>query len=147
MPLLVFSAIQPTPTLWVAALAFFALKSTDYSIRNVANEMVYQPLDFDARYLGKEVIGVFANRFGKSGMSLILSGLTTVLPTEWMGARQLSQFAVAVGSIWSSCSVRLSKHVVTNKEAEAAVIKRRKQKLLEETNAESAHDKEDSKKI
>jgi hypothetical protein len=124
MPLLIYSAIQPTPSLWLASLAFFALKSTDYSIRNVANEMVYQPLDFDARYLGKEVIGVFANRFGKSGMSLILSGLSTVLPKGWMGPRHLSQLSVVVGSIWSSCSVWLSKYVVTNTQAEAKVQER-----------------------
>jgi ATP:ADP antiporter, AAA family len=139
------SAIQPTSTLWIAALAFFALKSADYSIRNVANEMVYQPLDFDARYLGKEVIGVFANRFGKSGMSIILSGLTAALPTGWMGSRQLSQLAVIVGSIWSTCSMRLSKHVVTNKEAEATV-KKRKLNLLGEDAATSSKI-EDSKTI
>ncbi|KAL3907125.1 MAG: hypothetical protein SGILL_008998 [Bacillariaceae sp.] len=125
MPLLVYSSLQPA-SLWIAAVAFFALKSIDYSIRNVANEMVYQPLDFDARYLGKEVIGVFANRFGKSGMSLILSGFTTLLPSGWVGARQLSQLAVVVGSVWTTCSVWLSKHVVTNQEAEATVQERKR---------------------
>ncbi|KAL3919562.1 MAG: hypothetical protein SGILL_003692 [Bacillariaceae sp.] len=141
MPLLMYSAVQPTSTLWIAAVAFFALKSTDYSIRNVANEMVYQPLDFDARYLGKEVIGVFANRFGKSGMSLILSGLTAVLPSGWMGARQLSQLAVIVGAGWSTCSVYLSKHVVTNREAEAKVQERKqKQEDLQTKTTEGADD-------
>jgi hypothetical protein len=135
MPLLIYSAVQPTSTLWLAALAFFALKSTDYSIRNVANEMVYQPLDFDARYLGKEVIGVFANRFGKSGMSLILSGLSTVLPNGWMGTRQLSHLSVVVGAIWSSCSVWLSRYVVTNQQAEAKV-QQRKQQQEEEIDAQ-----------
>lgn len=127
MPLLVVLAVQPTSTLWLAALAFLALKTADYSIRNVANEMVYQPLDFDARYLGKEVIGVFANRFGKSGMSLILSGLTVMLPNGWMGARQLSQLSVVVGSAWLTSSMWLSRHVITNKEAEATVVKRKQQ--------------------
>ena len=136
MPLLIYSAIQPTSSLWLASLAFFALKSTDYSIRNVANEMVYQPLDFDARYLGKEVNGVFANRFGKSGMSLILSGLSTVLPKGWMGARQLSQLSVVVGSIWSSCSVWLSNYVVTNQQAEAKV-QERIQKQEEQDDADA----------
>jgi ATP/ADP translocase len=136
MPLLVILAVQPTSTLWLAAVAFLALKSADYSIRNVANEIVYQPLDFDARYLGKEVIGVFANRFGKSGMSLILSGLTIVLPPGWMGTRQLSQLSLVVGSIWLSCSMYLSKQVVTNKEAEATV-KRRRQEDEENNETES----------
>jgi ATP/ADP translocase len=140
MPLLIYSALQPTSTLWIAAVAFFALKSTDYSIRNVANEMVFQPLDFDARYLGKEVIGVFANRFGKSGMSLILSGMTTVLPSGRMGARQLSQLAVLVGTVWSSCSVYLSKHVVTNREAEAKVQERKHKQEELQTEMEETSD-------
>ena len=142
MPLLIYAAIQPVSSLWVAAMAFFALKASDYSIRNVANEMVYQPLDFDSRYLGKEVIGVFANRFGKSGMSLILSGMTSILPPGYLGARQLSQLSVVVGSIWTSCSVWLSKHVVTNKQAEAAVQERQqKQQELEKESEDSAEAK------
>lgn len=113
--------------LWIAALAFFALKTLDYSVRNVANEMVYQPLDFDARYLGKEVIGVFANRFGKSGASMVLSALTSLFPATWggRGTQALAQLSVGVGSIWSACSVWLSANVVTNKQAEERVQQRK----------------------
>jgi len=127
MPLFTYAAVVPTSAggskLWIASVAFFALKSTDYSIRNIANELVYQPLDFDARYLGKEVIGVFANRFGKSGTSMILSVLSGFgLLTK--GTRSMSQLAVAVGALWSACSVTLSNYVVTNRQAEERVRQR-----------------------
>jgi len=120
------AAAVPTSGLWIATIAFFALKTTDYSIRNLANEMVYQPLDFDARYLGKEVIGVFANRFGKSGTSMILSGLTTIFGFAVTSTRPLSQLAVAVGGIWSVCSIYLSNHVITNRQAEEQVRQQRR---------------------
>eukprot|EP00979_Chaetoceros_neogracilis_P017376 scaffold10209_cov233-Chaetoceros_neogracile.AAC.6 len=46
----------------------------EFSIRRMLDEMVYVPLDFESRFLGKEIISVFGYRFGKSGMSLALSG-------------------------------------------------------------------------
>lgn len=126
MPLLTYAAIVPASAsngLMIATLSFFALKSADYSIRGIATELVYQPLDFDARYLGKEVIGVFANRFGKSGTSMILSALTG-FGLMAKSTRPMSQLAVGVGGIWSVCSLYLSQHVVTNRQAEEQVQKR-----------------------
>jgi len=122
LPLLLYSSLQSS-SLWTAALAFSALKTMDYSLRNVVNEMVYQPLDFESRYLGKEVIGVFANRFGKSGMSMILSFLTPL----GVGVTELSQIAVAVASLWTTSSVWLSRTIVTNAEAERLVQARQKE--------------------
>ena len=58
-------------SLTLLATAMFLAKVTDYSIRTVVYVMVYQPLDFESRYVGKEIIGVFGSRFGKSGMSLL----------------------------------------------------------------------------
>ena len=123
LPWLIHSSLQAS-TLWMSAAALFSLKTLDYSLRNVVNEMVYQPLDFESRYLGKEVIGVFANRFGKSGMSLILSVITAQF--AGIGVSQLSQLSVLVASIWTSCSFWLSKNVVTNIEAEQKVTERQK---------------------
>ena len=109
--------------LMVTAAAFFSLKTLDYSVRNVVNEMVYQPLDFESRYLGKEVIGVFANRFGKSGMSLLLSIATASFS---VGVAQLSQLSLVTSGVWMASSWWLSGHLVSNKEAERRVQERRK---------------------
>ena len=97
----------------------------DYSLRNVAIEMVYVPLDFESRYLGKEIIGVFGNRFGKSGMSLLLSVLSYTFGT--FGIRELSALSTVASFSWLSCSVRLSQLLPKRKEAEAAVEQRRRQ--------------------
>ncbi len=61
--------------LYLIAISFLMAKTVDYSMRNILSEMAYVPLPFEARFKGKEAIAVFANRFGKSGMALILSGL------------------------------------------------------------------------
>ena len=111
--------------LMLTAAAFFSLKTLDYSIRNVVNEMVYQPLDFESRYLGKEVIGVFANRFGKSGMSIVLSLATASFS---VGVPQLSQASLVTASFWMGSSWWLSKFLVSNKEAEEKVQERRRTK-------------------
>ena len=63
--------LQADLSLTLVATAMFIAKVTDYSIRTVVYNMVYQPLDFESRYLGKEILGVFGSRFGKSGMSLM----------------------------------------------------------------------------
>lgn len=128
LPLLLYSAIAlhsttSAATLWMTAATFFCLKTVDYSLRNVVNEMVYQPLDFESRYVGKEVIGVFANRFGKSGMSMILSFMTATFPSI-VGVPSLATFAVIVGSFWTSCSFWLSRNVMTNQEADRQVSAR-----------------------
>jgi len=125
LPWMIYASLQ-TSNLWIAAAAFFNLKTLDYALRNVVNEMVFQPLDFESRYLGKEVIGVFANRFGKSGMSLILSLVTAKFPG--MGVAELSKLSVVVATMWASCSLRLSNTVVSNKEAEEKVKERQKKK-------------------
>jgi len=76
--------------------------------------------------LGKEVIGVFANRFGKSGMSLILSLVTAKF--SGVGVPELSKLSVVVATMWASSSLRLSKTVVSNREAEEKVNERQNKK-------------------
>ena len=70
------------------------------------------------------MIGVFANRFGKSGMSLIVSGITAQF--AGIGVPQLSQLSVIVACMWTSCSWWLSQNVVSNQEAEQKVKERQK---------------------
>ena len=90
--------MQASPSLNLLAYSFFAAKVIDYSLRNVLSEMVYVPLDFESRYLGKEVIGVFGNRFGKSGISLVLSGLGALFGS--FGVSELTKITSVTGGIW-----------------------------------------------
>jgi hypothetical protein len=45
-------AARPDAAAYIAA-ALFCTKVADYAIRSVAGNMVYQPLDFDCRFVGK----------------------------------------------------------------------------------------------
>jgi ATP/ADP translocase len=61
------------PSLASIAGAFFTMKTLEYSLRGVANEMVFASLDYESRFVGKEIVGMFANRFGKSGMAVVMA--------------------------------------------------------------------------
>ncbi|CAB9498540.1 expressed unknown protein [Seminavis robusta] len=113
-----------SPDLFILALSFFAAKTMDYSIRGVVNEMVYQPLDFDSRYLGKEIIGVLGSRFGKSGVSLLMSGLAYVFPQ--FGIYHLSKLSVLASAGWLTMSWWLSALVPRKDEAQAAFLEQRR---------------------
>jgi len=115
------------PSLMILAFAFFAAKTMDYSVRGVANELVYTPLDFESRYLGKEIIGVLANRFGKSGMSLFLSMLSYGLGPAGFGVRQLTQLSTLVSGAWLGCCWYLSELVPKREQASATVEKRQQE--------------------
>jgi ATP/ADP translocase len=82
---------------------------------------VYVPLDYESRYLGKEVIGVFGYRFGKSAMSLALSAFTSCKGN--LTVQQLSQLTAIVAICWFVCTWRLSNVVPTKAEAEEAYVK------------------------
>jgi len=84
-------------------------------------QQVYVPLDYESRYVGKEVIGVFGYRFGKSGMSLALSALTSFF--GHFGIQQLSQLTILAALGWFTTAYRLSNTVPTKAEAEEAYAK------------------------
>ena len=120
----VFQSLQGSnPALSVLALSFFAAKTMDYSIRGVVTEMTYQPLDFDSRYLGKEIIGVFGSRFGKSGVSLLLSLLAYAIPN--FGIYHLSKISVVASLGWLGASFWLSRLVPKKAEAQKAFLEQR----------------------
>ena len=61
-----------SPSLATAGFAYMAFKVFDYSIFRAAKELLYIPLNFDARYRAKEVIDVFGYRTGKGGSSFLI---------------------------------------------------------------------------
>lgn len=116
--------MQADLSLSLLAAAFALAKIMDYSFHSVVVPMVYQPLDFQSRYLGKEIIGVLGSRFGKSGMSLILSGLTTVLGTTVFGVRQVVYLSAVASVAWTSFSWWISWLIPKKDEAQAIVQER-----------------------
>ncbi|KAL3910254.1 MAG: hypothetical protein SGILL_007764 [Bacillariaceae sp.] len=60
-------------SLLLVTASFALYKILEYSVRGVAVEMVYVNLDYESRFFGKEVIGLFVERLGKSGTAVVLS--------------------------------------------------------------------------
>jgi ATP/ADP translocase len=116
-----FQSLQKNPSLYVVSASLLVMKVSEYSARRMLDEMVYVPLDFESRFLGKEVIGVFGYRLGKSFMSLVVSGLTSVMGN--FGLQELSILSSGVGLVWMRTAWQLSNHVPTRQEAEDAYKK------------------------
>jgi hypothetical protein len=68
------SPIESTYILSMLATVLFTSQVTDYSIRSVLCNVAYQPLDYESRYIGKEFIGVFGSRVGRSGIVAVPLG-------------------------------------------------------------------------
>jgi ATP/ADP translocase len=122
---LVFCAMQvyyTEPSLMLVAAAAFLCKTMDYTLRSVVVPLVYQPLDFDSRFLGKEIIGVFGSRFGKSGMSLLLSGLTKFNLIKNVTSLNVMSLVAAMG--WFGATVSLSRLIPRKQVAQAVVEER-----------------------
>jgi ATP/ADP translocase len=111
-----FQAFQENPSLYVVAGSLLVMKFLEYSARRMLDEMVYVPLDFESRFVGKEIIGVFGYRLGKSLMSLSLSALTSAFGD--FNLQTLSILCDVAGLAWAKTAWDLSSLVMTRKEAQ-----------------------------
>ena len=116
-----FQAFQKNPTLYAISASLLAMKVSEYSARRMLDEMVYVPLDFESRFLGKEIIGVFGYRFGKSCISLSLSALTSMFGQ--FDLQSLSVMADLAAVTWAKMAWNLSSLVPTKKEAQGSYDK------------------------
>lgn len=107
------------------AAAFGMDKVFDYSVRSVVYIMAYQPLDFASRFVGKEIIGLLGSRVGKSGMSLVLSGLTMI---GWSNLPQLVQYALASNVAWLCNTWWLARLLPSKRKAQELVEERQQGK-------------------
>ena len=55
----------------IILLQYGVLKFMEYALRSVMLPTVYQRLDWQARYIGKEAIGIVATRWGKSILAIL----------------------------------------------------------------------------
>ena len=118
LALTTFQALQRNPSLNLVSASLLTMKVLEYSARRMLDEMVYVPLDFESRFVGKEIIGVFGYRFGKSIMSLSLSGLTSAFGS--FNLQQLSILCGLAALAWAKTAWHLSSLVPTRGEAQAA---------------------------
>jgi ATP/ADP translocase len=106
------------PSLYIVSAALLVMKVSEYSVRRLLDEMIYVPLDYESRYLGKEVLGVFGYRLGKSLMSLAISVYGALDPS--FGLRKQGILSHIVCLVWVKTAWRLSTMVPTRAEAEQA---------------------------
>jgi ATP/ADP translocase len=120
LPKTLFPQQSSTLALYLVAISFLTAKTLGYSLRGILAEMAYMPLSFDARFRGKEIVAVFANRMGKSGMAMVLSGLQFSSGGR-LGLSGLTLFAT-LG--WLSSVICLSNLIPSKAEAELLVAQR-----------------------
>lgn len=87
-------------------------------------EMIFVPLDFESRFLGKEIIGVFGFRFGKSLMSFMISIISAV--DSKFGVAKQSILSHIICWSWLKTAWSLSNQVPTREEAERAHSRQKK---------------------
>mmetsp|Transcript_14490 Transcript_14490/g.20661 ORF Transcript_14490/g.20661 Transcript_14490/m.20661 type:complete len:638 (+) Transcript_14490:569-2482(+) len=112
----IFQSFEKDPSLLVVSGSFMLMKTLEFSVRRMLDEMVYVPLDFNSRFVGKEIISVFGYRFGKSGMSLALSGLSSLFGD--FGVRELSSLSTGASMLWLMAAWNVGKLVPTRANAD-----------------------------
>mmetsp|Transcript_51502 Transcript_51502/g.124361 ORF Transcript_51502/g.124361 Transcript_51502/m.124361 type:complete len:617 (+) Transcript_51502:95-1945(+) len=117
-----WQAIQKTPTLYMISASLLVMKVLEYSARRMLDEMVYVPLDYESRFVGKEIIGVFGYRFGKSLISLSMSIATSVVGQ--FDLHSLSILCDVTAFAWAKTAWDLSALVPTRKQATEQFEKR-----------------------
>ncbi len=81
VPVLLFCAVLISlifPTFAVISLSYVFLKAIDFSLFGVIREMLYVPLQLDAKFRAKAIIDVFTYRTSKALVSFGLLGLQIV---------------------------------------------------------------------
>jgi len=112
---------QTANPLTMFMVTWATVKVLDYALRSVLTVLVYQPLDYESRYMGKEIIGVLGSRLGKSAVSLALSSMVTnasiIFAASWVG-----------GFGWLGSALWLSQIIPSKKRAQEIVEERQKGK-------------------
>jgi ATP/ADP translocase len=121
-----WQAVQKTPTLYMISASLLVMKVLEYSARRMLDEMVYVPLDYESRFVGKEIIGVFGYRFGKSLISLSMSVLTSMFGQFDLHA--LSILSDITAFAWAKAAWDLSSLVPTRRQATEQFENRSKKK-------------------
>jgi ATP/ADP translocase len=91
---------QSQTSLQIIAVTFTLFKALEYSVREYTQEMVYVSLDYESRFIGKEIIGLFVNRAGKSTMAVGLSLATNFFGSSSSGLDQMFVQALSVSSLF-----------------------------------------------
>jgi len=96
--LLAIGVLLVYPSLPTAAFAFAWFKVVDYSLFRASKEVLYVPLDFDARYRAKMIIDMTIYRTAKGGSGLLLYVIGSAAAAF---GRLLTVAALASATLWA----------------------------------------------
>ena len=85
------------PTFAVLSFSYIFLKAVDFSLFGVIREMLYVPLQLDAKYRAKAIIDVFAYRTSKAVVSLGLLMLQVVAGSYLLKVTGYVAIAILIG--------------------------------------------------
>jgi ATP/ADP translocase len=95
-------------SLFLVTISFALHKVLEYSVRGVAVEMVYVKLDYESRFFGKEIIGLFVDRLGKATTAIVLFSVSYFYGNSVVLDQVFIQALSAVTLLWLFASYPLS---------------------------------------
>jgi ATP/ADP translocase len=95
-------------SLLMVTVSFALHKVLEYSVRGVAVEMVYVNLDYESRFFGKEIIGLFVDRLGKASTAVILSSVSYFVGNSAILEKIFVQALSAASLLWLFASYPLA---------------------------------------
>lgn len=102
-------------TLLLVTASFSIYKVLEYSVRGVVVEILYMSLDYESRFFGKEVIGLFVDRLGKSSTAIILTVVTNVFGQSPQLDKAFVQVLSVSSLMWLFASYPLAQRNIHNK--------------------------------
>ncbi|GKY91913.1 hypothetical protein MPSEU_000162900 [Mayamaea pseudoterrestris] len=109
----IYMAMTQDWSLWLVSASFVTMKTLEYSLRHSMIESVYVLLDYESRFVGKEIIAMFANRFGKSLVALVLTLVSVTFNDSSLPYIQRSLLLLCV--TWLMASYRLVQELSRNR--------------------------------
>ena len=94
--------------MFLVTATFVVYKILEYSVRGVAVEMVYVNLDYESSFFGKEVIGLFVERLGKSCAAVILSLVSWTFGNSALLDKAFVQALSVASLLWLFSSYQLA---------------------------------------
>lgn len=97
-------------SLSLVTATFSLYKVLEYSVRAVAMETMYASLDYESRFLGKELIGLLVDRVGRSSAALVLSCITNIFGLSPLLDKALVQALSVSSLLWLFASYPLANY-------------------------------------
>jgi len=103
---------QNNPSLALVGCTFLSMKTIEYSLRGQVSEMAFASLDYESRFIGKQKINLFANRFGKSATAATLFLLATYMDKDVKELNRLLVLASnGIACLWLFATLHLTRFI------------------------------------